>query len=140
MEESGKNKLFLLPHLDLLVDKQARSYASSIIDCAQRPTPARYLLAWVFHGTANDGRNGASLFLLFSVSPFAGVACRWRRFSANVTRQLCARHTILGDVRPGLQNALRSQFAVCDRRRDISYIDVQNVRSFTIASVFLTIF
>lgn len=48
-----------------------------------------------------------SLFIILRIA-VAGVACRWRRFSANVTRQLYARHTILGDVRPGLQNALRS--------------------------------
>lgn len=71
-----------------------------------RRRPNDVIFARVFHGIADD-RDRVSLFIILRIA-VPGVVCRWRRFSANVTRQLCARHTILGDVRPGLQKVLRS--------------------------------
>lgn len=61
------HKLCLLVHLERL---QKENHV--LTHQPHRSMPARYLLAWVFHGTADDRRNGASLFLLFSVSPFPG--------------------------------------------------------------------
>lgn len=62
MRENGKTSL--VPQVE------DRSKTKLIL--THRRVPVRYLLAWVFHGTADDRRNGASLFLLFSVSPFPG--------------------------------------------------------------------
>jgi len=92
-------------------------------------TPARCLFAWVFHGTADDRRNGASLFLLFSVSPFSGSPV------VGVDSPPTSRDNYVRDT-PFSETCDRDckMFVVCG----ISYIDGQNVRSFAVASVFFS--